>query len=40
MPLLTNDSWRRLLSDSIDRTMAGNHFRLIAFVFIPENVPC
>jgi putative transposase len=38
MPLLTNDPWRRLLSESIDRAMAGNQFRLIAFVFMPEHV--
>lgn len=38
MPLLTNDPWRRLLAESIDRAVARHHFRLIAFVFMPEHM--
>jgi putative transposase len=38
MPLLTNDIWRRLLAESIDRAMRGQGFRLVAFVFMPEHV--
>ena len=38
MPLLTNDSWRRMLSESIDRAMAGHGFRMVAFVYMPEHV--
>jgi putative transposase len=38
MPLLTNDAWRRLLSEAVDRSLAGRDFRLVAFVFMPEHV--
>jgi putative transposase len=37
-PLLTNDSWRTMLSESIDRAMQNHGYRLTAFVFIPEHV--
>ena len=38
MKLLTNDAWRRSLSQSINE--AGEHlrFQLVAFVFMPEHV--
>src|SRR5262249_10560835 len=38
MPLPTNDVWRRLLAESIDRALRGHNFRLVAFVFMPEHV--
>ncbi len=38
MPLLTNDLWRAKLSESIDRAMAGQGYRLAAFVYMPEHV--
>jgi REP-associated tyrosine transposase len=38
IPLLTNDAWRRLLSESVDRAMRRYDFDLIAFVFMPEHV--
>jgi len=38
MPLLTNDTWRRMLSVSIDRAIRGHRFRLAALVFMPEHV--
>ena len=38
MPLLTNEVWRRLLAESIDRAMRGHGFDLVAFVFMPEHV--
>ena len=38
MPLLTNDVWRRMLSESITRATAKPHFDLLAFVFMPEHV--
>jgi putative transposase len=37
-PLLTNDVWRRMLAESIDRAMKGHGYRLTAFVFMPEHV--
>src|SRR4030088_420583 len=37
-PLLTNDRWRKMLSESIDRGCAGHDFKLVAFVFMPEHV--
>jgi putative transposase len=37
-PLLTNDLWRAMLSESIDRAMAGHCYRLVAFVYMPEHV--
>jgi len=38
LPLLTNDLWRRLLAEAIDRALAGGDFALVAFVFMPEHV--
>ena len=38
MPLLTNDVWRGKLSESIDRAMIGQGYRLAAFVYMPEHV--
>jgi len=37
-PLLTNDLWREMLAESMDRAIEGPHYRLIAFVFMPEHV--
>jgi putative transposase len=37
-PLLTNDQWRGMLAESIDRAMEGHGYRLAAFVFMPEHV--
>jgi putative transposase len=37
-PLLTNDHWRCLLSEAIDRANLGHDYRLTAFVFMPEHV--
>ena len=37
-PLLTNDVWRGMLAESIDRAMQGHPYRLTAFVFMPEHV--
>ena len=37
-PLLTNDVWRAMLAESIDRAMEGHHYRLTAFVFMPEHI--
>jgi putative transposase len=37
-PWLTNDSWRKMLAESIDRATAGHGYRLTAFVFMPEHV--
>ena len=38
MPLLTNDVWRRLLCQSIDRTVERWAYRLVAFVLMPEHL--
>ena len=38
MSLLTNNTWRRMLSESIDDAMDANSFRLAAFVYMPEHV--
>jgi REP-associated tyrosine transposase len=38
MPLLTNDDWRNLLAESLDRAMIAQSCRLIAYVFMPEHV--
>ena len=38
MPLLTNDDWRRMLAQAIDRAMARWKLHLHAFVFMPEHV--
>ncbi len=37
-PLLTDDSWRAMLSESIDRAMDRHRFGLAAFVYMPEHV--
>jgi len=37
-PLLTNDTWRSILSDSIDHACRQEGFQLNAFVFMPEHV--
>src|SRR5690606_3141601 len=37
-PLLTNDRWRRWLSEGIDESGAKEGCRLVAFVFMPEHV--
>ncbi|MFG0334196.1 MAG: transposase [Maioricimonas sp. JB049] len=38
MKLLTNDIWRRMLAESLDRATHRHRYRLIAFVFMPEHV--
>ena len=38
MPLLTNNTWREMLSVSISRATARHHFRLVSFVYMPEHV--
>ncbi len=38
MPLLTNDQWRSMLTESIDRAMQRHHYFLVAFVYMPEHV--
>ncbi len=38
MPLLTNNVWRGMLSESIDRAMLGQGYRLAAFVYMPEHI--
>ena len=38
MPLLTNDAWRQLLAEAVDRALQGRDFALVAFVFMPEHV--
>ncbi len=37
-PLLTNEVWREMLAESIDRAMEGHGYRLAAFVFMPEHL--
>jgi putative transposase len=37
-PLLTNDVWRGMLAQSVDRAMESHRYRLAAFVFMPEHV--
>ncbi len=37
-PLLTNHTWRGLLSESIDRAIERHDYRLSAFVYMPEHV--
>ncbi|MBX9791120.1 MAG: transposase [Pirellulales bacterium] len=37
-PLLTNDAWRTLLSQSVDRALARHCYHLAAFVYMPEHV--
>ncbi len=38
MPLLTNDPWRELLAESIEKALDEHGLRLSAFVFMPEHV--
>ena len=38
MPLLTDDAWREMLSRAIDAAGQRHHWRLTAFVFMPEHV--
>jgi putative transposase len=38
LPLLTNDVWKRLLSESIDRALVQQGFCLVAFVYMPEDI--
>jgi len=38
MPLLTNDAWRRLLCEAIERALTRHQFLLLAFVIMPEHV--
>ena len=38
LPLLTSDTWREMLSRSIDAASERHHWRLTAFVFMPEHV--
>ena len=38
LPLLTNDTWRALLAESINRATARHKYNLTAFVFMPEHV--
>ncbi|MBI1338560.1 MAG: hypothetical protein GC164_16575 [Phycisphaera sp.] len=37
-PLLQNDTYRKLLSDSIDNATTGQGFLLLAYVYMPEHV--
>ncbi|QDV49402.1 REP-associated tyrosine transposase [Gimesia fumaroli] len=37
-PLLTNPIWNKLLCQSIDQALVRHHFRLIAFVIMPEHL--
>ncbi|MCC6123904.1 MAG: transposase [Pirellulales bacterium] len=37
-PLLTNNTWRGYLAESIEAACRSNRFRLAAFVFMPEHV--
>ncbi len=37
-PLLTNNAWRTLLSEGIERAVFNHRFRLVAFVYMPEHV--
>ena len=38
MPLLSNDSWRSMLTESIDRVTRCHGYCLTAFVYMPEHV--
>ena len=38
MPLLTEHESLRLLAESVDRAVENHHWRLIAFVFMPDHV--
>jgi len=37
-PLLTNNIWRALLSEGIERAVSRHQYRLVAFVYMPEHV--
>lgn len=37
-PLLTNNTWRGYLAESIDEACRAHRFRLAAFVFMPEHI--
>ncbi len=38
LPLLTNDAWCGLLSESVQRAIDRHRYQLVAFVFMPEHV--
>jgi putative transposase len=38
MPLLTNDVWRKVLCQSIERAVGRWNYRLVAFVLMPEHL--
>jgi putative transposase len=38
LPLLTDDTFRVLLSHSIEQAMARHHYRLVAFVYMPNHI--
>ncbi len=38
LPLITNDSWRKLLCQSIDRAVQNQAYRLVSFVLMPEHL--
>jgi len=38
-PPLTNDIWRGMPAESIDRTIEGHRDRLTALAFMPEHIP-
>ena len=38
MPLLTNDSWRKILTAELGAVCQAERFGLVAFVFMPEHV--
>src|SRR4051812_5564102 len=38
MPLMTNDPWRRLLAEGLDRAARGQSCRLVGYVFMTNHV--
>ena len=38
LPILTNDTWRTMLSTAIDRAATRHRFRLAAFVYMTDHV--
>ncbi len=38
LPLLTNDLWRAMLAESLERALNRHNYRLTAFVFMPEHL--
>jgi putative transposase len=38
LPLLTNDRWRGMLTEAVDRALKRHGFALVAFVYMPEHV--